>query len=310
MRFFSHGFKGHSAHQRLKSGNGLCLLLSSKIRINPLDVLLWSQRHSGRDIIKIYTKFSPLMQIGADTKMLNFGMWSKSSSLPDAQKEMTEYIAGFGDFASANTILDVGSGFCIPASIWKQRFPHLEICCIDLNFGQLNHQSKTDVVEPVNSSSDHIPFSDGVFDRVIALESAQHFTHLEKFFSESKRVLSDDGALVIAIPVTEGSGLLALRLGILNLTWISRKYSKNQILQHAKRAGFVVERRESIGDLVYGPFADYYVQNRDILKQKLHSLYPASLERLIYDSMKKMRHLSEKKVIDYLLLTLKKGTSV
>jgi cyclopropane fatty-acyl-phospholipid synthase-like methyltransferase len=284
--------------------------LSNKIRINPLDVLLWNQRHSGRDIIKIYTKFSPLMQIGADTKMLNFGLWSKSSSLPDAQKEMTEYIACLGDFANAKTILDVGSGFCIPASIWKQRFPHLEICCLDLNFNQLNHQSKIGVVEPINSSSDHIPFSDGVFDRVIALESAQHFTYLKEFFAESKRVLSDDGTLVVAIPVTKDSGLLALRLGILNITWISKKYSKNHILQHAKRAGFVIERQESVGSLVYEPFADYYVQNRPVLKKKLHSLYPVSLERLIYGSMKKMRRLSEKKVIDYLLLTLKKSTGV
>jgi cyclopropane fatty-acyl-phospholipid synthase-like methyltransferase len=246
------------------------------------------------------------MQIGADTKMLNFGLWTKSSSLPDAQKEMTEYIACLGDFANAKTILDVGSGFCIPASIWKQRFPHLEICCLDLNFNQLNHQSKTGVVEPINSSSDHIPFSDGVFDRVIALESAQHFTYLKKFFAESKRVLSDDGTLVVAIPVTKDSGLLALRLGILNITWVSKKYSKNHILQHAKRAGFVIERQESVGSLVYEPFADYYVQNRPVIKQKLHSLYPVSLERLIYNSMKKMRRLSEKKVIDYLLLTLKK----
>lgn len=284
--------------------------MSNKIRINPLDVLLWNQRHSGRDIIKIYTKFSPLMQIGADTKMLNFGLWTKSSSLPDAQKEMTEYIACLGDFANAKTILDVGSGFCIPASIWKQRFPHLEICCLDLNFNQLNHQSKTGVVEPINSSSDHIPFSDGVFDRVIALESAQHFTYLKKFFAESKRVLSDDGTLVVAIPVTKDSGLLALRLGILNITWVSKKYSKNHILQHAKRAGFVIERQESVGSLVYEPFADYYVQNRPVIKQKLHSLYPVSLERLIYNSMKKMRRLSEKKVIDYLLLTLKKSTGV
>lgn len=284
--------------------------MSNKIRINPLDVLLWNQRHSGRDIIKIYTKFSPLMQIGADTKMLNFGLWSKSSSLPDAQKEMTEYIACLGDFANAKTILDVGSGFCIPASIWKQRFPHLEICCLDLNFNQLNHQSKIGVVEPINSSSDHIPFSDGVFDRVIALESAQHFTYLKEFFAESKRVLSDDGTLVVAIPVTKDSGLLALRLGILNITWISKKYSKNHILQHAKRAGFVIERQESVGSLVYEPFADYYVQNRPVLKKKLHSLYPVSLERLIYGSMKKMRRLSEKKVIDYLLLTLKKSTGV
>jgi cyclopropane fatty-acyl-phospholipid synthase-like methyltransferase len=283
--------------------------LNNKITVNPLDVFLWNQRHSGKDIIKIYTKFSPLMQIGADTKMLNFGLWKESSSLPDAQKEMTEYISSFGDFASATKMLDVGSGFCVPAKIWKEKFPHLEIYCLDLNFGQLNHESKTGILEPINSSSDHVPFSDGAFDRVIALESAQHFTHLEEFFAESKRVLSDNGTLVIAIPITESSGLLPLKLGILNITWISKKYSKNRVLDCAKKAGFVIEKQESIGDLVYQPFANYYIENRSALKQKLESIYSQSLEKIIHDSMKKMGRLSEKKVIDYLLLTLKKDDS-
>ncbi len=280
--------------------------MGQKIRINPLDVLLWNRRHSGRDIIKIYTKFAPLMQIGADTRMLNFGLWDGTSSLPDAQKEMTRYISEFGDFANARKILDVGSGFCVPARIWKEKFQHLEIYCLDLNFDQLNHESKTGILEPLNSSSNYVPFSDGVFDRVIALESAQHFTHLEEFFAESKRVLSDNGTLVIAMPITENSGLLPLKLGILNITWISKKYSKNRILQCARKTGFVVERQESVGDLVYQPFANYYMENRGVLKQKLESTYSHNLERLVYDSMKKMGCLSEKKVIDYLLIILKK----
>ncbi len=281
--------------------------MSQKIRVNPFDVLLWNRRHSGKDIMKIYAKFAPLMQIGADTRMLNFGLWDETRSLPDAQKEMTKYISDFGNFATAKKILDVGSGFCIPASIWKQKFPHLEIYCLDLNFDQLNHESKTGILEPLNSSSDHVPFSDGTFDRVVALESAQHFTHLEEFFAESKRVLSDDGTLVIAIPITADSGLLALKLGILNITWISKKYSKNRILRCAKKAGFVIERQELVGDLVYQPFVNYYLENRDMLKRKLEGIYSHNLERLVYDSMRKMGRLSEKKVIDYLLLSLKKG---
>jgi ubiquinone/menaquinone biosynthesis C-methylase UbiE len=284
--------------------------MNDKITVNPLDVLLWNQRHSGKDVVKIYTKFSPLMQIGADTRMLNFGLWDDTSSLPDAQKKMSEYLSNFGDFADANKILDVGSGFCIPATIWKQRDPHLEIFCLDLNFSQLNYNGTASIVTPINSSSNHLPFSDGVFDRVVALESAQHFNPLEKFFVESKRVLSDNGTLVIAMPITENVGLVLLRLGILNITWISKKYSKNRVLQCAKKTGFVIEKQESVGDLVYQPFANYYIENRDMLRHKLEHLYSQSVERLIYDSMKKMKRLSEDKVIDYLLLTLKKEASV
>lgn len=279
--------------------------MNQKITVNPLDVLLWNGRHSGKDIINIYTKFSPLMQVGADTKMLNFGLWRNSVVLPDAQKEMSEYVADFGGFGSASKILDVGSGFCVPATIWKERFPHLDIYCMDLNFSELNN-GNNHVITQINSSSNNIPFGDKSFDRIIALESAQHFVPLEKFFEESKRTLADDGKLILAIPVTDSSPAVTLKLGILNITWLSKKYTKNHVLDVIKNAGFSLKTEESIGNLVYEPFADYYVQNREKLRQKLVAAYSASLEGMIFKSMKKMKALSKQKVIDYLLLELKK----
>lgn len=280
--------------------------MNQKIRVNPLDVLIWNGRHSGKDIVNIYTKFSPLMQIGADTKMLNFGLWKNSVTLPDAQKEMSEYVADFGNFKSAEKILDVGSGFCVPATIWKEKFPHLDIYCMDLNFSELNN-GNNHIITQVNSSSNNIPFGDKSFDRIIALESAQHFVPLEKFFEESKRTLADKGELILAIPVTENSTTITLKLGILNITWLSKKYTKNHVLEAIKNAGFSLKNEKSVGSLVYEPFANYYIQNRKELREKLVMTYSASLENMIFKSMKKMKELSEHKVIDYLLLSLKKS---
>lgn len=277
--------------------------MNQKIRVNPLDVILWNGRHSGKDVVNIYTKFSPMMQIGADTKMLNFGLWKNSTTLPDAQKEMSEYVADFGEFSLASKVLDVGSGFCIPATIWKERFPHLEVFCLDVNFSELNNGSNH-VISQINSSSNNIPFAEKSFDRIIALESAQHFVPLERFFSEARRVLSDDGKLILAIPVTRDSS--ALKLGILNITWLSKKYTKDHVFNVIKQAGFSLKKEESIGDLVYEPFANYYIQNRKSLKERLVSTYSGNVENLTFKSMKKMKELSEKKIIDYLLLSLQK----
>src|SRR5574338_59485 len=280
--------------------------MNQKIRVNPLDVIIWNGRHSGKDIVNIYTKFSPLMQIGADTKMLNFGLWKNSDTLPDAQKEMSEYVAEFGNFSGASKILDVGSGFCVPAIIWKEKFPHIDIYCMDLNFLEL-HNGDNHVITQVNSSSNNIPFGDRSFDRIIALESAQHFVPLEKFFEESKRALADDGELVLAIPVTASSAGVTLKLGILNITWLSKKYTKNHVYNVIKDAGFSLKNEELVGDLVYEPFADYYIQNRAELREKLVSSYSGNIENMIFKSMKKMKELSEQKIIDYLLLSLKKN---
>ena len=74
-----------------------------------------------------------------------------------------------------------------------------------------------------------------------------------------------------------------------------------------KRAGFSLKKQEHIGSLVYEPFANYYIQNRDTLKQKLITTYSKNIEGLVFRSMKKMKELSEKKILDYLLLDLQKA---
>ncbi|NDF27239.1 MAG: methyltransferase domain-containing protein [Nitrosopumilaceae archaeon] len=245
-----------------------------RITVNPLDVLLWNSRHSGKDIVNIYSKFSPMMQIGADTKMLNFGLWKNSTT---------------------------GSGFCIPATIWKKKRPDLDIFCMDLNYSELKNGSNH-VISQINSSSTMIPFSDKSFDRIIALESAQHFAPLGRFFQEAKRILTDNGKLVLAIPVTNNHA--KLKLGILNITWLSKKYTESHIKDTIKNAGFSLKKEESIGKIVYEPFADFYIHNRKALREKLVSTYSDRIENLVFKSMKKMKELSEKKIIDYLLLSL------
>jgi cyclopropane fatty-acyl-phospholipid synthase-like methyltransferase len=278
--------------------------MNQKITVNPLDVILWNGRHSGKDIVNIYSKFGPMMQIGADTKMLNFGLWKNSTTLPDAQREMSEHASEFGDFGSAKKILDVGSGFCIPATIWKERFSHLDVCCMDLNFSELKNGSNH-IISQINSSSNDIPFSDRSFDRIIALESAQHFVPLEKFFGEARRVLTDDGKLILAIPTATDPSVF--KLGILAITWLSKKYTKSHILNTIKEAGFSLKKEQSIGDLVYEPFAEFYMHNRQALKQKLVATYSKNVEGLVFKSMKKMKELSERKIIDYLFLSLEKS---
>ena len=54
----------------------------------------------------------------------------------------------------------------------------------------------------INSTSLALPFANHSIDRVISLESAQHFKPLSLFIEESWKILKFNGLLVIAIPVT------------------------------------------------------------------------------------------------------------
>ena len=96
----------------------------------------------------------------------------------------------------------------------------------------INHNTVRDIsLLNVNRRTLYL-FKAECMDRVIALESAQHFKPLIRFIEESRRILRHDvGLLVVAIPVitmakSSSSSKIHdfMRLGILSLTWASEHY--------------------------------------------------------------------------------------
>ncbi len=273
------------------------------IRINPLEIILWNFRKSEKDVIRIYDKLAPLMQIGSGADMLNFGLWDKGITQPhQAQERLCDLVSETSEFASATNVLDVGCGFCSPALRWKQQFAGLEIFCLNINRTQLNSQAPKEKLHLVNSTSITIPFSDRSFDRIVALESAQHFYPLRGFLDEANRMLKQDGNFVMAIPVVNNKRGLFSKLGILNVTWTSQHYPSELVKDQIKDAGFEISKIEKIGKLVYEPLANYYIENRNSMKEKFAVIYPSFVETLVYKSMIKMKKLSENGTIDYLVI--------
>lgn len=273
------------------------------IRINPIEIILWNFRKNEKDIIKIYDKLAPLMQIGSGADMLNFGLWDGNIAHPrKAQERLCDLISEMSELRLAKNVLDVGCGFCSPALRWKEQFDNLEIFCLNINRAQINRPVPKKSLHLVNSTSVAIPFYDRSFDRIVALESAQHFFPLRKFLDEVKRTLKDRGEFIMAIPVVNSKKGLFSKLGILNITWTSQHYSSDMVETQTKDAGFEILKIEKIGRSVYEPLADYYAKNRDIMKEKFSEIYPSYVETLLYKSMIKMRRLSERGTIDYLVI--------
>ena len=272
------------------------------IPINPLDVFLWTLRRNEKDVVNLYNTLSPIMQLATGGSMLNFGYWSDGNSDPiSAQKNLCSYFAKFADLDSAKRIIDVGSGLSAPAIFWKNNFKNLSINCVNINYAQLLHSGNQKNIEFVNCSSTKLPFSENSVDRVLALESAQHFKPLSEFISESKRVLSDSGLLVLAIPVTTNTPSIS-KLGILKFTWSSEHYSLEYIRNLINLGGFSISEEKLIGSFVYDPLADYYLQNRIKLKKLILEQYSAYVETILFKSLQKMKNASQEKIIDYALL--------
>ena len=273
--------------------------------INPIDLLLWTFRRNETDVVKLYDALSPIMEVSTGGDMLNFGFWNDSTYHPvDAQKQLCTLMGDMAELDSAHIVTDVGSGILGPAKIWSSKYPSLGICSVNVNFSQLASVESGDVSK-LNSTARMLPFADSSLDRVIALESAQHFKPIDDFFSESYRILKDDGILALAIPTAVENANLS-NLGILKFTWSSEHYSEKQIYEELSKNNFEVIDSKNIGENVYPPLADYYVDNRNELRKKILTRYSKYVEKILFESMKKMKISFEKGLIDYKLLKCKK----
>jgi predicted SAM-dependent methyltransferase len=229
--------------------------------------------------------------------------------------------------------MDVGSGFSAPAIHWKSRYNFLTIVCININLQQLEAATKivpnityykdasssqiidiNGVISLTNATATILPFVDHCVDRIVALESAQHFKPLMQFIRESRRVLKYNGLLVIAIPVMTTvlttSLMQFIKLGVLSLTWASEHYNLTNIKSVITNEGFMIKDILFIGSRVYAPLTNYYIQNRKIFKaiimkersSCLQNILYNGAENIVYKSAMKMKDLSEKGIIDYVLI--------
>lgn len=275
--------------------------------MNPLRLLLWTFRRSPSDVIELYSTLSPVMQLATEGSMLNFGYWDGASGPLEAQEMLCRMMADFSDLSSARVLIDAGSGLGAPALYWLANYPELGVFCLNINKKQLGqtlvHRGAR--LSAVNATSVTLPFATASADRIIALESAQHFRPLGGFIKECRRVLSSEGTLAIAIPVTSytlhGAEKL-LRLGILSFTWSSEHYSADQVRSALETGGFRIVRELPIGHKVYEPLADYYTGNRISIRQRILAEYPGFVESVLYRSILKMRRASQEGLIDYLVI--------
>jgi len=269
--------------------------------INPFDLFLWTFRRNEKDVVNLYNTLSPLMQLATGGSMLNFGYWSPKYNDPiSAQNNLCNMFANFSELSTGKNVVDVGSGLSAPSKLWRDYYSHLNLYDVNINYNQLVYSGHQEHIEFLNSTSTKLPFTDNSIDRVLSLESAQHFKPLSSFLSESKRILTKSGLLVIAIPVTTVNSSLG-RLGLLKFTWSSEHYTMENVKKMLSLIGFIISDEKLIGSNVYEPLADYYFSNRSRLKKSILQKYPSYVEKILFKSLLKMKQASEEKIIDYAL---------
>ena len=126
------------------------------------------------------------MQLVTGGNMLNFGYWSKGDTSPTAaQNRLCSKVGQIAELDSASSLLDIGSGLSSPAILWSKLYPNIDISCVNINYNQLLYAKKivkekmlNTTIHEINSTSKLLPFLTNSVERIIALESAQHFLSL------------------------------------------------------------------------------------------------------------------------------------
>jgi len=267
------------------------------------------------------------MQVATGATMLNFGYWQGDVNSPvEAQSNLCTLVGNLADLRSSRILIDVGSGYGAPALEWSREYRLGNIVCVNINSHQLANEFKLALnkienarafhtrclragITYINSTSLCLPFATGTVDRIIALESAQHFKPLDSFVAESYRILKPKGILLVAMPVTVSLGNVLKKLfnlGILNLTWSSEHYELEYVKSAIRKFRFKITNETMIGTQVYEPLALYYIQNRKDLRQKITTHYPSYIEKILCKSLVKMMTVSKKGLIDYIVLKAEK----
>ena len=92
----------------------------------------------------------------------------------------------------------------------------------------------------------------------------------------------------------------------MKFTWSSEHYSQKNIINEISKNGFEIIQSNNIGKNVYSPLAEYYINNRNELRKKILTRYSRYVEKILFESMKKMQSASDSGLIDYLMLKCKK----
>lgn len=248
-------------------------MLQQQVETNSASRLLTGSRESqsGRNrayedrIRNFYDAVSRRARATHTTHYMNMGYWLENPrSLDEACEAMARFFGEFAELGGQDMILDAGCGFGDQDIYWAAQNKPKEIVGLNISpiqveaaqqrIGALGLQDR--IAIHLGSATD-IPFPDASFNKVLALEAAQHFGTREDFFREAFRVLTPGGSLYTTdiIPMPDATlGKLALQMMALNE---DNLYPRGVYAQKLAEAGFTAVKVTSIRESVLVPFKKY-----------------------------------------------------
>jgi SAM-dependent methyltransferase len=127
-----------------------------------------------------------------------------------AAEAMTEAMCHAGRVRDGLSILDVGCGFGGTIAHLNEQLSGCELVGLNIDERQLARARQSVPARPGNTvrfvqgDACALPFQEGTFDVVLAVECIFHFPSRRQFFSEARRVLRGKGTLALSDFVVDG----------------------------------------------------------------------------------------------------------
>jgi ubiquinone/menaquinone biosynthesis C-methylase UbiE len=224
---------------------------------------------------------------------LNFGLWEETDDYLQAAENLARRLGELLGLGAGSRLLDVTCGMASQDVYLHRTFGPLEIDAIDLTWRHVERaqrRMREDGLEQEirirQASATNLPFADGTFTHVMAMEGPLHFDTRRRFFDEALRVLRPGGVVAVADhilrrwPRNAGERVL---LEVARLLWrvprtnlgTAREYQQEMV-----DAGFREPQVRHVGELTYPGY--FNEQRRPAFRREMERIQGRLTARIGY----------------------------